>query len=799
MVNTKKFLKILFFLAVTSFCILWLLTEKNIYETFKDTDSVYRSLKLNDVEVREYNACGLKNIHKKYYIKANKTICKNHVPSNASCIYVNETYAYDVNNSCNDKHSIEICKFAEKKLYCKEDVCENQPVIIRYLNPNSGEVVSIEEKNDTQPNLTSLVLKYAEKSSKNGFHFLFLSCGNNKTKTQLLILENNIFENTLLSTNQKQKININLVMLDSISRPHFYRSLQKTVKAMNKLNLESDSEVLDFDMFQAVHGHTLENSRALFTGAPFPTNFTGKMQLNTGVGIKTFMSHFEKYGYLTLYQDDMCWKSFWGIRMDLGKPYGNWVDLTKKIHKSSIQYTGLLLSSCEILSSLGLSTVFQTKKHEKVCYNSKQQNYYYLKYLEHFYNNLPENQNAVTFTALNVAHDSYGTRVQAIDEDLSEFLKAMSKLKNTLTIIFSDHGNTYTRFVSSYIEGRYEMFHPSMFILIPKNVQSYIGLEELQNLRVNQNRLFTLVDVHKMLFYFAEKDDNNNANNLVEKGLLERISENRNCDDLPLRMPNICICQNTYSKGKNDSNALMYLEFALGKLNNIITKSSQNYLCKRLTPLWFEIFSQVKNGEFTLTNFDIYTLPGVGSTNDVEKVNIVVKSTLNELSENFGLELVAWDRISEFNGYRKCSNVEFSFRLCVCDLKNSSSTNSFETKNLYNTTRTSVAYTLSSYIVSEEVIVLKQKSLFLIVRTFKESIKNIGQFLVAVTFEVESVSTESYFVNINFKSVYNLKPVLNSNCQGIVSKVSVTYLCTYSVIWTHIDARFHYNAHYNKV
>ncbi|XP_047141759.1 uncharacterized protein LOC124816454 [Hydra vulgaris] len=797
MVNTNKFLKILFLLAVTSFCILWLLTEKNIYETFKNTDSVFRSLKLNDVEVREYNACGLKSINKKYYVKKKKIICKNHVPSKASCRYVNETYAYDVNNSCNGKHSIEICKFVEKKLYCKKDACENQPVTIRYLNPNSGEVVSMEEKYDTLQNLTSLVLKYAEKSSKNGFHFLFLSCGNNKTKTQLLILENNIFENTLLNTNQKQKININLVMLDSISRPHFYRSLQKTIKTINKINLESDSEVLDFEMFQAVHGHTLENSRALFTGAPFPTNFTGKMQLNTGVGIKTFMSHFKKFGYLTLYQDDMCWKSFWGIRMDMGKPYGGWADLTKKIQKSSIQYTGLLQSSCEILSSLGLSTVFQTQKHEKVCYNSKQQNYYYLKYLEHFYNNLPENQNAVSFTALNVAHDSYGIRVQAIDEDLSEFLKEMSKLKNTLTIIFSDHGNTYTRFVSSYIEGRFEMFHPSMFILIPKNVQNYIGLEELQNLRVNQNRLFTIVDVHKMLFYFAEKNDNNNADNLFEKGLLKRISENRNCDDLPLRMPNICICQNTYSKGKNDSNALMYLEFALGKLNNIITNSSQN--CKRLTPLWFEIFSQVKNGEFTLTNFDIYTLPGVGSTNDVEKINVVVKSTLNEFSENFGLELVAWDRISEFNGYRKCSNAEFSFRLCVCDLINSSSTSRFDTKKLYNTTRTSVAYTLSSYIVSEEVIVLKQKSLFLIVRTFKESIKNIGQFLVAVTFEVESVSTESYFVNINLKSVYNLKPVLNSNCQGIVSKASVTYLCTYSVIWTHIDARFHYNAHYNKV
>ena len=452
-----------------------------------------------------------------------------------------------------------------------------------------------------------------------------------------------------------------------------------------------------------------------------------------------------------------------------------------------------------MLSSLGFSNVFNTKKHEKVCYNNQQQDYYYLNYIQHYYNNLPVDQKAVSFTGLNVAHDSGGIRIQTIDEDLSEFVMTMSKFENTLTVIFSDHGNSYTNFVSHEIEGRFEMFHASMFMLIPKAVKDFIGEEEMHNLRLNQKRLFSMADFHKMLFYFAKKYHYNHDDRHFNRGLAELIPNDRSCDNLPLRMPNLCLCQNAYSTDKNKNSAIIYLEFAVGKLNNIITNSSQNYSCKRLVPLGFEIVSKEKDGEFILTNFDIFTSPGFGSHNPVEKINVIIKSIESETYQNFSMELIGWDRISVFGDYERCSDAEVNFKLCVCDLKNASSLKTFNIQNMFNVTRTSATYNFSSYSVYEEVKVLKEKSLFLIVRTIKEHYENIGQFLVSLTFEAESVSTEKYYVNVDVKWLQNLKASENSKCQGYVRNASVTYLCTYSRIWIRNDAWFDYLTHYTKI
>ena len=62
-----------------------------------------------------------------------------------------------------------------------------------------------------------------------------------------------------------------------------------------------------------------------------------------------------------------------------------------------------------------------------------------------------------SFTAMNIAHDPTGRRVQGIDKDLMKLLKSVTESRNTLTILFSDHGNTYNDFVYLDIEGRYEM------------------------------------------------------------------------------------------------------------------------------------------------------------------------------------------------------------------------------------------------------------------------------------------------------------------------------------------------------
>ena len=396
-----------------------------------------------------------------------------------------------------------------------------------------------------------------------------------------------------------------------------------------------------------------------------------------------------------------------------------------------------------------------------------------------------------------VAHDSGGIRIQTIDEDLSHFVKEMSELDNTLTVIFADHGNAYTDFVYRETDGRYEMFHPSMFMVIPKGVKDYIGDEEMRNLRQNQMRLFTLVDFNKMLLYFARKYVDPPSDKNLNRGLAEIIPNNRSCDELPLVMPNLCICQNFHSEVKNDSSLLGYLEFAVGQLNNMITNSSSSYACKRLVPLWFENVRKKKDGEFVLTNFDIFISPGLGSSNNIEIVNVVIKSIESESVKNFAMELVGWDRISKFGSYRKCSDADLEFRLCVCDLKNLIEGQKFQ--SLYNNSRTSSEFSLLPYVAEEKVMVLKDSRLLLITRTLKELDDDKTLLLVSVTFEVVSVSTQGYFVEVDINSVSNLKPTVNSTCHGNVRNASVTYLCTYSRIRAERKASFTYSANFKEI
>ena len=391
-----------------------------------------------------------------------------------------------------------------------------------------------------------------------------------------------------------------------------------------------------------------------------------------------------------------------------------------------------------------------------------------------------------------VAHDSGGIRIQTIDEDLSHFVKEMSELNNTLTVIFADHGNAYTDFVYRETDGRYEMFHPSMFMVIPKGVKDYIGDEEMRNLRQNQMRLFTLVDFNKMLLYFARKYADPPSDKNLNRGLAEIIPNNRSCDELPLVMPNLCICQNFHSEVKNDSSLLGYLEFAVGQLNNMITNSSSSYACKRLVPLWFENVRKKKDGEFVLTTFDIFISPGLGSSNNIETVNVVIKSIESESVKNFAMELVGWDRISKFGSYRKCSDADQQFRLCICDLKNSIKKSKFQSR--YNNLRTSSGFNLLPYVAKEEVIVMKKQRLLLIVRTLSEHEKDKDLMLVSVSFEAVSVSTHGYFVKVVINSLDNLKPSVNSACHGNVRNNSVIYLCTCSRIVYDESASLSYSA-----
>ena len=200
--------------------------------------------------------------------------------------------------------------------------------------------------------LEKAVLRFAKEPSVQWSQdFVFLSCDNSSEKTQLLHFDSGYFEKTTVPTGKKekkkkekkneekdeQKININLVWLDSLSRRHFYRSLPKTVETMSQINSDSTNknEVLDFELMQSVHGHTHESLIALIQGIVLPKGMTEDERSDAPIRLETLVKFMHEAGYNVLYQEDMCPKGYWGLNSEY-KASKSWKKLAK-ILKEDVQ------------------------------------------------------------------------------------------------------------------------------------------------------------------------------------------------------------------------------------------------------------------------------------------------------------------------------------------------------------------------------------------------------------------------------------------------------------------------------
>ena len=107
-------------------------------------------------------------------------------------------------------------------------------------------------------------MKEAVKTNrKNGFGFLFIKCGD---IFQVLSFPPKLEKNQ--DGGNRSTININIITLDSISRPHFYRILPRASTALRKILLDPNikATAMDFELFQSVGQHTFDNLRPFFSG-----------------------------------------------------------------------------------------------------------------------------------------------------------------------------------------------------------------------------------------------------------------------------------------------------------------------------------------------------------------------------------------------------------------------------------------------------------------------------------------------------------------------------------------------------
>ncbi|KAK3711164.1 hypothetical protein QZH41_018522, partial [Actinostola sp. cb2023] len=177
---------------------------------------------------------------------------------------------------------------------------------------------------------------------KKKIHFIVLRCtlkDSNQIVSQILPLDPRLtIRRNTTKSRDKNLVNINILLLDSVSRAHFYRSLPKTIEVFSKWNNDPSSapaRVFDFELFQAVEGHTTENTHALFNGKLLPLERTeGRHSVHPG----TMFGAFQKVGYQTMWQEDLCWKAVWGLLLDLLA--GSWNNLQDKLKENFIDHVG---------------------------------------------------------------------------------------------------------------------------------------------------------------------------------------------------------------------------------------------------------------------------------------------------------------------------------------------------------------------------------------------------------------------------------------------------------------------------
>ncbi|KAM4706667.1 uncharacterized protein O3C94_022268 [Discoglossus pictus] len=484
---------------------------------------------------------------------------------------------------------------------------------------------------------------------------------------------------------QKQLLNVNILLLDSVSRHHFYRTLPTTIKEfrrLNKYHLKS-GHVFDFELLQGIKGRTHESLQALFGGDEDALPMFDAFELPPEpINLNETLGKFKAYGYETLYMEDMCWLGEWGLvkeqrAMNLSAPFLERVKLFNgAINRAGIDRLDVSYSSCLILQLNKVTDVFHDPP--SICYNGIHQHTYLLEYMEYFLSRFSSfHKPTFTFLILDTGHEDTGIRIKQVDKNLARHVSFLAHQPNTISFILSDHGNMYGRFVQETPESLLEMFHPFLFVIVPDQASKILGNDKMKALLTNQNRLISLIDVHftikGLLPYKEQMREKLKKYNINVDGLLSPISSNRTCKDVPRIHPNVCICQASYTLEKNNSYYTLFAEFALGYMNRQIvemqTANSKN-ACPMLRATRFDgVRRRAQEGvNETIILFDLYVKSAGMVVYPEERFSVtVLYSTVTHME---GLLFLGYNRLTPYSIYKQCADSTVDIRLCVCEKEN---------------------------------------------------------------------------------------------------------------------------------
>jgi hypothetical protein len=342
------------------------------------------------------------------------------------------------------------------------------------------------------------------------FHYFYLPQNNTHAKVNFDVLPPSIL----------------MVGIDSLSRMNYLRYMKRTRHFMLSMNAQ------EFLGYNKVADNTFVNLVPLLSG-----KFAEKLPWNENIRHQTFDSFrfiwkdFKEKGFITLFVED--------------SPNMATFDNAKAgfRNKPTDHYNRPMAVAMEQTEEIWF------ENHN--CVLDRLESDLLLEYVSDFVRALSQYPYFAFVYLSRMTHD-YIQGAGAVDEVVHKFFTGLYNdgfLKNTVIIVFSDHGMRYGEIRNTYI-GKLEERLPLLSVIVPE-VLSKDHSEFVKNLVTNTRRLTTPFDLHEFLKNIVQGNKYRSTSQRAYS-LLAQIPLNRTCESAAIS-PHWCTCTEMITVSNNSS------------------------------------------------------------------------------------------------------------------------------------------------------------------------------------------------------------------------------------------------------
>jgi hypothetical protein len=287
-----------------------------------------------------------------------------------------------------------------------------------------------------------------------------IKSGLSKCTTRIIELVTTPFSND--STDDDDRPNILLILIDPISRPHFHRTMPRTELTLEELDF------LSFSKYSAVGPNSGPNQAALYSGIP--------LEKRNGIGRdihgeQWLWDRLRSAGYVTLKGEDGCIEN-----------------------SNMIQSLKPNTTHGNALEGLFCFDAFSRPN----CIGTDSASSLLFKYGEQFSSTYERKRRWASFLHFTDTHEDTMILAATIDETLSTFLKKMETdghFEKSVVILCSDHGLHYGPIFQT-ARGRIEATEPILHVRIPDYLKDTIDMPVFKR---NAALYTTAYDLHETL------------------------------------------------------------------------------------------------------------------------------------------------------------------------------------------------------------------------------------------------------------------------------------------------------------